>query len=92
MHCEIYSVLFDALTNYRPLIYVRDCQSSFGTFVNGQLIGKGPFVTAGRMLEQGDTITVGPCSLRLCDYDEYGEQPTLSPLQQKETSVCIPRL
>lgn len=91
MHCEIYSVLFDAPTNYQPLIYVRDCQSKLGTLVNGQLIGKGPFVTAGRMLEQDDTISVGPCTLRLCNYNDYDGHPTLSPLQQKEASVCVPR-
>ncbi|KAL1907719.1 hypothetical protein Sste5344_006550 [Sporothrix stenoceras] len=84
VHCEIYSVLFDLSSNYRPLIYVRDCQSNSGTFVNGQLVGKGPLVTVGRVLEKDDIITVGPCSLRLCDYDDHDEKPTLSLLQQKE--------
>ncbi|KIH94781.1 hypothetical protein SPBR_03765 [Sporothrix brasiliensis 5110] len=85
IHCEIYSVLFDKSEQYRPLIYVRDCQSTFGTFVNGQLIGQKPFVTAGWILEDGDVVSAGPCSLRLCAYPvSKDEETALSRLQQQE--------
>ncbi|ERS96417.1 hypothetical protein HMPREF1624_07327 [Sporothrix schenckii ATCC 58251] len=85
IHCEIYSILFDKSEQYRPLIYVRDCQSTFGTFVNGQLIGQKPFVTAGWILEDGDVVTAGPCSLRLCACPvSKDEETALSPLQQQE--------
>lgn len=43
-----------------PMVYVRDRQSANGTFVNDVLIGKGMEVTPGRLLENGDMITIKP--------------------------------
>ena len=87
VHCEIYSVLFDKDEQYPTLVYVRDCQSASGTFVNGDLVGKGPSVTPARLLENNDTISVGPCSLRLCDYNIATKRLPLTPLQRADTSV-----
>ncbi|EPE08844.1 serine threonine protein [Ophiostoma piceae UAMH 11346] len=58
VHCEIYSVLFDKDEQYPALVYVRDCQSASGTFVNGNLVGKAPSVSPARLLENNDTISL----------------------------------
>lgn len=39
------------------MVYVRDRQSSNGTFVNGALIGRSSGVSPGRLLEDGDVVT-----------------------------------
>lgn len=46
--------------NAEPLVYIRDRQSANGTFVNNILIGKSGEVTPGRLLEDGDTVTIKP--------------------------------
>ncbi|KAM0562511.1 hypothetical protein ACHAPJ_002201 [Fusarium lateritium] len=50
-HCEIYVVVYEPTVNH---VYVRDRKSSNGTFVNGQLIGSGPDITPGYLLQNGD--------------------------------------
>ncbi|KAF4956430.1 hypothetical protein FSARC_11566 [Fusarium sarcochroum] len=50
-HCEIYVVVYEPTVNH---VYVRDRKSSNGTFVNGQLIGSGPDITSGYLLQDGD--------------------------------------
>ncbi|SPJ76260.1 related to calmodulin-binding protein kinase [Fusarium torulosum] len=47
-HCEIYTVVYEPTVNH---IYVRDRKSSNGTFVNGQLIGSGPEISPGYLLQ-----------------------------------------
>jgi len=59
-HLEIYCVVVDDEQRHSPLVFVRDRQSSNGTFVNGQLVGKGPNVSSGWLLQHGDLITVPP--------------------------------
>lgn len=59
-HLEIYSVIVDEDFKHSPLIFVRDRQSLNGTYVNGNLIGKGPGVSPARLLEDGDIITAPP--------------------------------
>ncbi|KAK1831771.1 kinase-like domain-containing protein [Podospora conica] len=59
-HFEIYCVVVDEENRHKPLVFVRDRQSSNGTFVNGQLIGKGPSISPGWLLQDGDLITVPP--------------------------------
>lgn len=56
-HCEIYTVVYEPGVNF---IYVRDRKSFNGTFVNSILIGKGPHISAGYLLEDGDTIEILP--------------------------------
>ncbi|KAF4999021.1 hypothetical protein FDECE_11637 [Fusarium decemcellulare] len=50
-HCEVYVVVYEPTINH---VYVRDRKSCNGTFVNGQLIGAGPEITPGYLLEDGD--------------------------------------
>ena len=56
-HCEIYVVVYEPTVNH---VYVRDRKSSNGTFVNGQLIGSGPDITPGYLLQNGDVIEIRP--------------------------------
>lgn len=56
-HCEVYVIEYEPTVNH---IYVRDRKSSNGTFVNGQLIGSGPEMTAGYLLQDGDVIEIRP--------------------------------
>jgi predicted component of type VI protein secretion system len=56
-HCEIYTVVYEPTVNH---IYVRDRKSSNGTFVNGQLIGSGPEISPGYLLQDGDVIEIRP--------------------------------
>ncbi|KAF4448149.1 hypothetical protein F53441_8407 [Fusarium austroafricanum] len=50
-HCEVYVVVYEPTVNH---IYVRDRKSSNGTFVNGELIGSGPEINPGYLLQNGD--------------------------------------
>ncbi|KAI5459883.1 kinase-like domain-containing protein [Mariannaea sp. PMI_226] len=56
-HCEVYVVVYEPTVNY---IYVRDRKSSNGTFVNGVLIGQGPEISSGYLLQDGDVIEIRP--------------------------------
>ena len=56
-HCEVYVIEYEPTVNH---IYVRDRKSSNGTFVNDQLIGRGPEITAGYLLQDGDVIEIRP--------------------------------
>ncbi|GKU03923.1 camk protein kinase [Fusarium langsethiae] len=50
-HCEIYVIVYEPTINH---IYVRDRKSSNGTLVNGKLIGSGPDISPGYLLQHGD--------------------------------------
>uniref|UniRef100_A0A8H7KB76 Uncharacterized protein n=1 Tax=Bionectria ochroleuca TaxID=29856 RepID=A0A8H7KB76_BIOOC len=56
-HCEIYVVVYETSINH---VYVRDRKSINGTYVNGTLIGVGPNVTPGYLLDDGDEIELRP--------------------------------
>jgi pSer/pThr/pTyr-binding forkhead associated (FHA) protein len=56
-HCEVYVVVYEPTINH---VYVRDRKSSNGTFVNGQLIGSGPDISPGYLLQNGDVIEIRP--------------------------------
>ena len=56
-HCEIYVVVYEPSVNH---IYVRDRKSLNGTYVNGKLIGIGPNISPGYLLEHGDIIEIRP--------------------------------
>lgn len=56
-HCEIYVVVYEPTINH---IYVRDRKSSNGTLVNGRLIGSGPEISPGYLLQHGDVIEIRP--------------------------------
>ncbi|KAH7159936.1 kinase-like domain-containing protein [Dactylonectria estremocensis] len=56
-HCEIYVITYEPTVNY---VYVRDRKSSNGTYVNGELIGIGPDISPGYLLQDGDVIEIRP--------------------------------
>ena len=71
------------------MIYVRDCQSDTGTFVNGKLVGQKPFVEAAQLLQNKDIISIGPCIIRVCTFCDFGIKAALTSLQQKEALVRL---
>lgn len=56
-HCEIYVVAYEPSVHH---VYVRDRKSFNGTYVNDQLIGIGPQISAGFLLQDGDVIKIRP--------------------------------
>lgn len=88
-HAEIYSVIIDDDCRHAPLVFVRDRQSFNGTFVNRQLIGKGPHITPGRLLKDKDLIHLSPnVALQFRQTRANSPPFCLSSQQQKEVSVC----
>lgn len=90
---EIYSLIVDEEDDHPPIVFIRDRGSANGTCVNGQLIGKRPMVCQGRVLDDGDIITVGGRPDLTFTYTQV--QPvrssyTLSPVQRKEVKVRSP--
>lgn len=70
------------------LVYVRDRNSSNGTFVNDIRIGTGQGLSSGYLLEHGDTIRIHPYwELTFCDKRPQKTHP-LTHIQRKETQVC----
>ncbi|KAI6359335.1 hypothetical protein MCOR25_007096 [Pyricularia grisea] len=59
-HLEFYVIMFDDGPDHRPMVYVRDRQSTNGTFVNGHIIGQGTLKTPGRLLSNYDSVTIEP--------------------------------
>ncbi|KAI6390032.1 hypothetical protein MCOR24_010440 [Pyricularia oryzae] len=59
-HLEFYVIMFDDSPDHQPMVYVRDRQSTNGTFVNGYLIGQGALKTPGRLLSNCDFVTIEP--------------------------------
>ena len=87
---EIFSIVMDEESKHPPLVFVRDCGSANGTCVNGQLIGKRPELSPARLLEDGDTITIGLYSDIVFVYHQLKNVPTSLPLttsQRKEAKV-----
>jgi hypothetical protein len=90
---EIFSVVVDEQYDHPPLVFVRDRGSSNGTVVNGQLIGKGAALSPSRLLEDGDTITIGGHPHLRLEYtllvNSHNWRPsyTLSQLQRQEVEV-----
>ncbi|KAK4106813.1 kinase-like protein [Parathielavia hyrcaniae] len=91
---EIFSIITDEEYKHPPLVFVRDRGSSNGTAVNGELIGKGPGISPSRLLEEGDTITIGPHPhLKLIYTQLSNPEPsyTLSHLQRREVKLFSDR-
>lgn len=83
-HFEVYSVCFEE--SAEPLVFVRDRQSTKGTFVNDTLIGNKTVINAGRLLEDGDLITIKPgVSLKVKLWAK--DRVALTDVQQKETAL-----
>ncbi|KAK3494459.1 kinase-like domain-containing protein [Neurospora hispaniola] len=59
-HFELYSITVDEEGRHTSLVFVRDRQSSNGTLLNKKCVGKKPDITPGRLLQNGDVISIYP--------------------------------
>lgn len=61
-HFRIYSIIYEQseLDKIQPLIYCEDLESTNGTFVNEQCIGKAGLDIRGHLLSDNDIIEVKP--------------------------------
>ncbi|EGR46057.1 uncharacterized protein TRIREDRAFT_66950, partial [Trichoderma reesei QM6a] len=81
-HCEFYVIVYEPSVNH---VYVRDRKSVNGTFVNGQLIGIGPEISSGYLLEDGDVIEIQPHWKFLF---RQPRKPPTRPLTAIQTEEC----
>lgn len=89
-HMEFYCIVVDEEAQHCPLVFVRDRQSSYGTYVNGQLIGKRPDLSPGWLLQNGDIISItSDLSFQFTQLFEDGPSFTLSAHQQEELAVTL---
>ena len=56
-HCELYTVVYEPGVTH---VYVRDRKSFNGTYVNNMLVGVGPELSSGYLLQDGDVIELKP--------------------------------
>jgi calcium/calmodulin-dependent protein kinase I len=56
-HCELYTVVYEPGVTH---VYVRDRKSFNGTYVNDMLVGIGPELSPGYLLQDGDVIEIKP--------------------------------
>lgn len=81
-HCEIYVIVYEPSVNH---VYVRDRKSVNGTLVNGVLIGIGPQISSGYLLQDGDVIEIRP---HWKFYFHQPRKPPLRPLTTIQTEEC----
>ncbi|KAI1450720.1 kinase-like protein [Annulohypoxylon stygium] len=90
-HFVIYSIIFDPHDDqiHPPVIYVRDCQSLEGTYVDGICIGnkeKGP--SPGFYLSRDVVVTIKPhWKFRVSLLDHQDLKSPLTAIQLKESSL-----
>ncbi|KYK61436.1 hypothetical protein DCS_02578 [Drechmeria coniospora] len=81
-HCEVYVVEYDQTDS---LVYVRDRNSSNGTYVNDIRVGDDSRMSSGYLLEHGDIIELRPhWRLTFCDKRPQPRYP-LTDIQRAET-------
>ncbi|KAG5981247.1 hypothetical protein E4U55_003140 [Claviceps digitariae] len=85
-HCEVYTVVYEPGINY---IYVRDRKSFNGTYVNNMLVGKGPDLCSGFLLEDGDTIEILPYWKFILHQENSSPKVELSKIQLAESRLVI---
>ncbi|KAK7415089.1 hypothetical protein QQX98_006121 [Neonectria punicea] len=83
-HCEVYVVMYEPTINH---VYVRDRKSSNGTYVNGQLIGMGPRISPGYLLQHGDVIEIRPYWTLTLVQDRAPPRHDLDSLQAEECKL-----
>ncbi|OTA66590.1 kinase-like protein [Hypoxylon sp. EC38] len=90
-HLVIYSVIYDLndIQNQSPLIYVRDCQSLAGTYVDEVCIGnKDKGASPGFYLSRDVIITIKPhWRFRVSFLDHHEIKSPLTAIQLKESSL-----
>ncbi|KAK0623013.1 hypothetical protein B0T14DRAFT_564418 [Immersiella caudata] len=88
-HLESYSITVDQESRHGPLIFVRDRRSNSGTYVNDRLIGNASKVSPGRLLDNGDVVTISrPAITRLRFIQGPESSPSrLNNLQRRESEL-----
>ncbi|KAL6901728.1 kinase-like domain-containing protein [Trichoderma evansii] len=81
-HCEIYVIVYEPSVNH---VYVRDRKSVNGTLVNGEIIGIGPQISSGYLLQDGDIIEIRP---HWKFYFHQPRKPPPRPLTAIQTDEC----
>lgn len=85
-HCEIYAVVYEPSIYH---VYVRDRNSANGTFVNGKLVGAGPMISSGYLLEDGDEIEIRPNWKFIFQQGGIVLRHDLTSIQTEECSVSL---
>ncbi|QPH12573.1 hypothetical protein C2857_004786 [Epichloe festucae Fl1] len=83
-HCEIYTVVYEKGINF---VYVRDRKSFNGTYVNKMLVGKGPGLCSGFLLQDGDTIEILPYWKFILHQENSPPKIELSEIQLAESML-----
>ncbi|KAK0646142.1 kinase-like domain-containing protein [Cercophora newfieldiana] len=88
-HLEFYSITVEENGRHGPLIFVRDRLSNNGTYVNGHLIGTVSSPSSGRLLQDGDVITISKPPIAIFRFHQPTELATLklSSLQRRESAL-----
>ncbi|KAK3401115.1 kinase-like domain-containing protein [Sordaria brevicollis] len=91
-HFEIYSITVDEEGRHTPLVFVRDRQSSNGTLLNKKCVGKKPDITPGRLLQNGDVISIHTyITFRFIQLGEPNSFPCLTARQREELKLLEDR-
>lgn len=87
-HFELYSITVDEEGRHTPLVFVRDRQSSNGTLLNKKCVGKKPGITPGRLLQNGDIISIDSyITFKFYQLEEGSSFPCLTARQREELKV-----
>lgn len=73
-------------------VYVRDRKSFNGTYVNNMLVGKGPGLCSGFLLQDGDTIEILPYWKFILHQENSPPKIELSDIQLAESRVRVSQL
>ncbi|KJZ72846.1 hypothetical protein HIM_07790 [Hirsutella minnesotensis 3608] len=83
-HCEVYVVVYDEATSH---VYVRDRNSSNGTFVNNVRMESRSNIAPGFLLQHGDMIEIRPYwTFTFCDKRPPKRHP-LTTVQEMESQL-----
>ncbi|KAG6080879.1 hypothetical protein E4U15_003130 [Claviceps sp. LM218 group G6] len=85
-HCEIYTVVYEPGINH---IYVRDRKSFNGTYVNKLLVGQGPDLCSGFLLQDGDIIEILPYWKFILHQENSPPSVELSKIQLAESRFVM---
>lgn len=83
-HCELYTVVYEPGITH---VYVRDRKSINGTYVNHILIGTGPEISSGYLLQDGDVIEIRPYWKFKFHETSKPDRHHLTDLQAEESKV-----
>lgn len=88
-HCELYAVVYESGATH---VYVRDRKSINGTYVNNLLVGVGPDMSSGYLLQDGDVIEIRPHWMFKFRESSKPNRHPLTGLQTEESRVSDLRL